>query len=230
MYWNGVTPWKDMAMAQALVQWVYGWDTGKRRWLKVFQEVEHDTLWTWNNYWSKSIKVCYWLVLEKISEGKFRSVTKKKKKTYLETNSETLTDPIIMQTYKGPNHVFWWGILWLDSTVSLKFEFQDVSFDCLSRSQVIYEFLCENRSVVSDSLWPHVLYSSWNSLGQNTGVGSLSLLQRIFPTQGSNPGLLHCRWILSQLNHKGSIFTYFIRHFPISETHSQRYHFLFHTS
>ena len=33
-------------------------------------------------------------------------------------------------------------------------------------------------------------YSPWNSLGQNTGVGSLSLLQGIFPTQGSNPGLL----------------------------------------
>ena len=36
------------------------------------------------------------------------------------------------------------------------------------------------------------------------GMGSLSLLQRIFPTQGSNPGLLHCRWILYQLSHKGS--------------------------
>ena len=45
---------------------------------------------------------------------------------------------------------------------------------------------------------------SWNSPGQNTGVGSLSLLQGIFPTQGSNPGLLHCRWILYQLSHKGS--------------------------
>ena len=44
----------------------------------------------------------------------------------------------------------------------------------------------------------------WNSPGQNTGVGSLSLLQRIFPTQGSNPGLLHCRQILYQLNHKRS--------------------------
>ena len=32
----------------------------------------------------------------------------------------------------------------------------------------------ESRSVVSDSLWPHVLYSPWNSPGQNTGVGSLS--------------------------------------------------------
>ena len=39
---------------------------------------------------------------------------------------------------------------------------------------------------------------------QNTGVGSLSLLQRIFPTQGSNPGLLHCKLILYQLSHKGS--------------------------
>ena len=44
----------------------------------------------------------------------------------------------------------------------------------------------------------------WNSLGQNTGVGSLSLLQGIFPTQGSNPGLPHCRWILYQRSHKGS--------------------------
>ena len=50
----------------------------------------------------------------------------------------------------------------------------------------------ESCSVVSDSLQPHVfLYSPWNSPGQNTGVGSLSLLQGIFPTQGSNPGLLH---------------------------------------
>ena len=39
---------------------------------------------------------------------------------------------------------------------------------------------------------------------QNTGIGSLSLLQGIFPTQGSNPGLLHCRWILYQLCHMGS--------------------------
>ena len=62
----------------------------------------------------------------------------------------------------------------------------------------------ESHSVMSDSLWPHGLYSSWNSPGQNTGVGSCSLLQGIFPTQGSNPGLPHCRWILYQLSHKGS--------------------------
>ena len=35
-------------------------------------------------------------------------------------------------------------------------------------------------------------------------MGSLSLLQEVFPTQGSDPGLLHCRWILYQLTHKGS--------------------------
>ena len=48
------------------------------------------------------------------------------------------------------------------------------------------------------------MYCPWNSPGQNTGVGSPSLLQGIFPTQGSNPGLLHCRRILYQLSHKGS--------------------------
>ena len=47
-------------------------------------------------------------------------------------------------------------------------------------------------------------YSPWNSLGQNTGMGSFCLLQEIFPTQGLNPGLPHCRQILYQLRHKGS--------------------------
>ena len=56
--------------------------------------------------------------------------------------------------------------------------------------------------VVSDSLRPHGLYSPWNSPGQNTEVGSLSLLQGIFPSQGSNPGLPHGRQTLYQLSHK----------------------------
>ena len=42
----------------------------------------------------------------------------------------------------------------------------------------------------------------WNSPGQNTGVDTLSLFQGIFPTQGSNPGLPHCRQILYQLSHR----------------------------
>ena len=48
------------------------------------------------------------------------------------------------------------------------------------------------------------LYSPWNAPGQNTGVGSFSLLRRIFPTQELNPGLLYCRWILYQLSQKES--------------------------
>ena len=62
----------------------------------------------------------------------------------------------------------------------------------------------ESCSVISNSLRPHGLYSSWNSPGRNTGVGSHSLLQGIFLTQGSNPGLPHCRRILYQLSHQGS--------------------------
>ena len=61
-----------------------------------------------------------------------------------------------------------------------------------------------NCSVVSNSLWPHGLYSPWNPPDQNTGVGSPSLLQGIFPTQGLNPGLPHCKRILHQLSHQGS--------------------------
>ena len=53
---------------------------------------------------------------------------------------------------------------------------------------------------MSDSLWPHGLYParllcSWNSPGKNTGVGRC-FLQGVFPTQGSNPRLLHCKRIL----------------------------------
>ena len=48
------------------------------------------------------------------------------------------------------------------------------------------------------------IYSPQNSPDQNTGVGSLSLVQGIFPTQKLNPGLLHCSQILYQLSHKGN--------------------------
>ena len=66
-----------------------------------------------------------------------------------------------------------------------------------------------NHSVMSDSLWPHGLEPGrllcpLNSPGKNTGMGCHSLLQGIFPTQGLNPGLLHCRQILYSLSHHGS--------------------------
>ena len=61
--------------------------------------------------------------------------------------------------------------------------------------------LVESCSVMSDYLQPHGLYSPWNSPGQNTGVGSLSLLQQIFPTQELNRDLLCCRQILYHLSY-----------------------------
>ena len=82
-----------------------------------------------------------------------------------------------------------------------------LSFESLSE--------CVSHSVVSDSLWPHGppirLLCPWNSPAENTGVGSLSLLQGIFPTQGSNPSLPQCRKILYRLSHQGSPESHFMR-------------------
>ena len=75
---------------------------------------------------------------------------------------------------------------------------------CAYLGNAMKEGESESCSVISDSLQPHGLYSPWNSPGQNTGVGSLSLLQGIIPTQELNPGLPHCRWILYPLTHQGS--------------------------
>ena len=74
----------------------------------------------------------------------------------------------------------------------------------LCKFKVYSVMVCESRSAMSDSLRSHGLSSPWNSPGQNTGVASCSLLQGIFPTQGLNPGLPHCRQILSQLSQQGS--------------------------
>ena len=66
-----------------------------------------------------------------------------------------------------------------------------------------------NVLVVSDSFQPMDCSPSGSSVhrdspGKNTGVGCHALLQGIFPTQGSNPGLLHCRQIRYRLSHQGS--------------------------
>ena len=74
---------------------------------------------------------------------------------------------------------------------------------------------------MSDSFWPHGQYSPLNSPGQNTGIGSLSLLQGIFPTQRSNPGLPLCREILYQLSHKGSLRILYWVAYPFSSGSSQ---------
>ena len=67
-----------------------------------------------------------------------------------------------------------------------------------------------NHSAVSNSMQLHGLQATrllcpWNSPGKNSGVGSHSLFQGIFPTQGSNPGLLHCRQILYRLSRQESL-------------------------
>ena len=88
------------------------------------------------------------------------------------------------------------GVTWLPSNA------RDMSSIPGPGTQILHS---KSRSVVSDSSRPHRLYSPWNSPGQDTGVGSRhSLLWGIFPTQGSNPGLLHCRRILYKLSLQGS--------------------------
>ena len=78
---------------------------------------------------------------------------------------------------------------------------------CICR-QILYQLSYEGSPIayqfssVAQSCW--TLCGSMDYTGQNTGVGSCSLLQGIFPNQGSNPDLPHCRRILYQLNHKGS--------------------------
>ena len=79
--------------------------------------------------------------------------------------------------------------------------------------------------VVSVSVRPHGLeparlLSPWDSPGKNTGVGCHALLQRIFLTQGSNPGILHCRQILYRLSHQGSPLSFHSRPVP-SFLHSE---------
>ena len=82
--------------------------------------------------------------------------------------------------------------------------FSAYNFICTLVGSLIVISESESHSVVSSSLRPHGLYSQWNSPDQNTGVGSLSFLQQIFPTQELNWSLLHCRWILYQLSQQES--------------------------
>ena len=85
------------------------------------------------------------------------------------------------------------------------------SLDFLFSLEVISSVSC---SVVSDSsqchgLGPAGLFCPWDSPAKNIGVNCHSLLQRIFPTQGSNPGVLHCRQILYCLSFRGRQFLNF---------------------
>ena len=91
---------------------------------------------------------------------------------------------------------------------------QQTYFRDLKCKEIFYDEMCISllctcvlsHSVVPDSLQPHVLWPfvHGDSPGKNTRVGYLILFEGIFPTQGSNSGLLHYRWILYQLSHQGS--------------------------
>ena len=89
---------------------------------------------------------------------------------------------------------------------SLLLSFNPLDF---KRKFSVWSSVNVNRSVMSNSfrihgLQPARLLCPWDSPGKNTGVGSQSLPQGIFLTQGLNAGLLHCRWSLHHLSHQGS--------------------------
>ena len=104
-----------------------------------------------------------------------------------------------------------WGRWGYDTTERLHFHF---SLSCIGEGngQPTPVFLPGESqgwgSLVGCRLWGRTESDktevTWQQQQQNTGVGSLSFLQGIFPTQGSNQGLPHCRQILYQLSHKGS--------------------------
>ena len=91
-----------------------------------------------------------------------------------------------------------WGGKELDMTEQLSLHLSVLLFMCKSKLLSRVWLFATSWTVACQLLCP------WNSPGQNTAVGSHSLLQEIFSTQGSNPGLPHCREILYQLSHKGS--------------------------
>ena len=96
-----------------------------------------------------------------------------------------------------------WTELMIDLGEYSMFTWEKCVFCCIwmeSESESVKVEIAQSWS----TLWPHRRYSPWNSPGQSTGVGSFSLLQGIFPIEGLNPSLMHCRQILSQLSRKGS--------------------------
>ena len=132
--------------------------------------------------------------------------------------------------HKFLSQVFWpylwplsWTFYWVDQNISILFSpFSEV----LSWSFIWNVFLCLLilpsslclRQVKSFSrVWLFVtpwtvayrLLHPWDFPGNSTGVGCHCLLQGIFPTQGSNPGLLHCRQTLYHLSQQGSLCVYF---------------------
>ena len=111
--------------------------------------------------------------------------------------------PVCSFSFPFLNSIFWWEVLNLIKPNLPFFPFYDYWFFLNLTGQSV------NHSAVFNSLWPRGLQPSrllcpWDSPGKSTGVGSHSLLQGIFLTQGSDLGLLHCRQIFNHLSHQGS--------------------------
>ena len=107
-------------------------------------------------------------------------------------------------------HIFWFHS-WFNCRKLVVLCF--ISLGLVFYHQHIYAKLLLIRSLcvcsvtqLCSTLPPARLLCPWDSSGKNTGVGCPALLQGIFPTQGSNPGLLHCRQIFYHLPHQGSPF------------------------
>ena len=81
----------------------------------------------------------------------------------------------------------------------------------------VCQSLCRVQLFAPHGLWPARLLCPWNSPVRNFGVGCHSRLQGIFPTQGLNLGIQHCRQILYQLSHQESMRRFSI--FTISPFH-----------
>ena len=72
--------------------------------------------------------------------------------------------------------------------------------DLLEEGMATHSSILDWRIPMDRGAWQPTVHST----GKNTGLGCHALLQGIFPTQGLNPGLPHCRQILYHLSHRGS--------------------------
>ena len=125
---------------------------------------------------------------------------------YMERLCAVLSCWLLLSSSHWQWHQQWVSCIVCTAQANFQLTLDTVPFDVNHNTELRWTRWSENESpsVMSDFLRSHGLYSPWNSLGRNSGVGSLSLLQGIFLTQGSNPSLSHCRCILYQLSHKGS--------------------------
>ena len=107
--------------------------------------------------------------------------------------------PFLEKEMAAHSSILAWKIPWTEELGRL----QSIPFQFKVKVKVLVARLSELLGL--HGLWPTRLLRPWDSPGKNIGVGSHSLLQGIFPTQGLNLGLVHCRCGLCRLSHQGSI-------------------------